>query len=95
MVGLIPLFAVKTLDPELLERVPEFKKCLEWHLNYRPDLASLVSYWDIAAVFCNRCSKVIQLADSSSRLSRTGAARAGSPARLDVEAREVAAEPVN
>jgi hypothetical protein len=48
MVGLIPLFAVETLDPELLERVPEFKKRLEWYLNYRPDLASLVSRWDIA-----------------------------------------------
>jgi hypothetical protein len=48
MVGLIPLFAVETLDPELLERVPEFKKRLEWYLNYRPDLAALVSRWDIA-----------------------------------------------
>ncbi len=45
MVGLIPLFAVETLDPELLEQVPEFKQRLEWFLNYRPDLASLVSRW--------------------------------------------------
>ncbi len=46
MVGLIPLFAVETLEPELLDRVPEFKRRLEWYLNYRPDLASLVSHWD-------------------------------------------------
>lgn len=46
MVGLIPLFAVETLEPELLERVPEFARRLEWFLNYRPDLASLVSHWD-------------------------------------------------
>jgi hypothetical protein len=46
MVGLIPLFAVETLEPELLERVPEFKRRLEWFLKYRPDLASLVSHWD-------------------------------------------------
>jgi hypothetical protein len=46
MVGLIPLFAVETLDPELLDRVPQFKRRLEWFLNYRPDLASLVSHWD-------------------------------------------------
>jgi hypothetical protein len=46
MVGLIPLFAVETLDPELLQRVPNFKRRLEWFLKYRPDLAALVSHWD-------------------------------------------------
>ena len=46
MVGLIPLFAVETLEPELLERVPEFAARLEWFLDYRPDLAQLVSHWD-------------------------------------------------
>ncbi|MCG3119684.1 MAG: hypothetical protein ALAOOOJD_02192 [bacterium] len=45
MVGLIPLFAVETLEPDLLDKVPEFKQRLEWFLNYRPDLASLVSRW--------------------------------------------------
>ncbi len=45
MVGLIPLFAVETLEPELLEQLPEFKQRLEWFLNYRPDLATLVSRW--------------------------------------------------
>jgi hypothetical protein len=46
MVGLIPLFAVETLEPELLARVPEFKRRLEWFLDYRPDLAALVSNWN-------------------------------------------------
>ena len=46
MVGLIPLFAVETLEPELLEKVPEFKRRLEWFLSYRPDLAALVSHWN-------------------------------------------------
>jgi hypothetical protein len=45
MVGLIPLFAVETLDPDLLEQVPEFRQRLEWYLNHRPDLARLVSRW--------------------------------------------------
>jgi hypothetical protein len=45
MVGLIPLYAVETLEPDLLAQVPEFKKRLEWFLNYRPDLAALVSRW--------------------------------------------------
>jgi len=48
MVGLIPLFAVETLEPELLDRVPEFKRRLEWYLAHRPDLASLVSHWNEA-----------------------------------------------
>jgi Glycosyl hydrolase family 63 C-terminal domain len=45
MVGLIPLFAVETLDPELLEKVPGFNRRMEWFLTYRPDLAMLVSRW--------------------------------------------------
>ena len=32
MVGLIPLFAVETLEPELLERLPGFKRRLEWFI---------------------------------------------------------------
>jgi hypothetical protein len=45
MVGLVPLFAVETLEPELLEKVPDFKRRLEWFLAYRPELAALVSHW--------------------------------------------------
>jgi hypothetical protein len=45
MVGLIPLFAVETLEPELLEKVPAFTARLNWFLNYRPGLAALVSRW--------------------------------------------------
>lgn len=45
MVGLIPLFAVEVLDDELLQRVPEFTQRLDWFLNYRPDLAALISRW--------------------------------------------------
>jgi hypothetical protein len=46
MVGLIPLFAVETLDPELLEELPDFSGRLQWVLDYRPDLARLVSRWN-------------------------------------------------
>jgi hypothetical protein len=45
MVGLIPLFAVEILDADLLARVPEFAARLQWFLEYRPDLAALVSRW--------------------------------------------------
>jgi hypothetical protein len=45
MVGLVPLFAVETLDPDLLKRLPAFTARMEWFLNHRPDLAMLVSRW--------------------------------------------------
>ncbi|HEX5000384.1 MAG TPA: glucosidase [Terriglobia bacterium] len=36
MVGLIPLFAVDTLEPELLRRLPNFKRRLDWFIANRP-----------------------------------------------------------
>jgi Mannosylglycerate hydrolase MGH1-like glycoside hydrolase domain len=45
MVGLIPLFAVEVLEPELLERLPGFAKRLEWVLANKPHLAESVSRW--------------------------------------------------
>jgi hypothetical protein len=38
MVGLIPLFAVETLEPEALDKLPDFKRRLEWFIDNRPDL---------------------------------------------------------
>ena len=45
MVGLIPLFAVEVVDQAVLDKLPEFAARLKWFLNYRPDLAKLVSRW--------------------------------------------------
>ncbi len=47
MVGLMPLFAVETLEPELLAKVPRFTRRLEWFLQARPDMANLVSRWSV------------------------------------------------
>jgi hypothetical protein len=41
----MPLLAVETIEPELLEAMPGFKSRLEWYLGNRPDLASLISRW--------------------------------------------------
>jgi hypothetical protein len=46
MVGLIPLFAVETLEPQTLDKLPGFKRRMEWVLNHRPELARLVSRWN-------------------------------------------------
>ncbi len=45
LLGLMPLLAVETIEPELLEAVPGFKMRLEWYLATRPDLAALISRW--------------------------------------------------
>src|SRR6266403_5125178 len=45
LVGLMPLLAVETVQWQLIEALPGFKSRLEWYLEYRPDLASLVSRW--------------------------------------------------
>ncbi len=45
LVGLIPLLAVETIEPDLLERLPTFRAAMEWFLTNKPDLASLVSRW--------------------------------------------------
>jgi hypothetical protein len=36
MVGLIPLYAVDTLEPEILERLTNFKRRLDWFIAHRP-----------------------------------------------------------
>ncbi len=46
MVGLIPLFAVSTVESDILDMLPDFHRRLEWFLTNRPDLASLVSRWE-------------------------------------------------
>ncbi|MCA9680442.1 MAG: glucosidase, partial [Myxococcales bacterium] len=43
MVGLIPLFAVESLDAKHLERHPLFRERMEWFLDNRPDLASSIT----------------------------------------------------
>jgi hypothetical protein len=46
MVGLIPLFAVETLEPEALKRMPDFKRRLDWFIENRPDLTESVACMD-------------------------------------------------
>jgi hypothetical protein len=48
IVGLIPLFAQQILEPEVLDLLPAFSARMQWFLQHRPKLASLVSNWHIA-----------------------------------------------
>ncbi len=44
IVGIIPLFAVEVLEQADIDRLPGFRKRMEWFLKYRPELGRLISY---------------------------------------------------
>jgi hypothetical protein len=50
MVGIIPMFAVEILEDDIFLQQKEFVGRLNWFLNHRPDLASLVSRWNEKSV---------------------------------------------
>jgi len=43
LVGLVPLFAVQTLEPGLLERVPNFTRRIQWYVENRPELTAKIA----------------------------------------------------
>jgi hypothetical protein len=43
IVGLLPLMAVETLQPQLMERLPNFKRRLDWFVANRPELSKNVA----------------------------------------------------
>ena len=45
IVGIIPLFAVEILTPDLLRQLTDFTQRSQWVINNRPDLSALVSRW--------------------------------------------------
>ena len=47
IVGLIPMFAVEIIDHETLEKLPNFRTRMDWILKNKPELANLVSHWEV------------------------------------------------
>ncbi|MCG3211217.1 MAG: hypothetical protein FOGNACKC_04856 [Anaerolineae bacterium] len=47
LVGLLPLFAVDTLEPEILESMPDFNRRLHWFINNRPHLSGNMASIDL------------------------------------------------
>ncbi len=43
IVGVIPLFACEIIESEVIDRLPGFKKRLNWFMKHRPDLAHYIS----------------------------------------------------
>eukprot|EP00794_Sanderia_malayensis_P014393 gene14393-15892_t len=51
MVGLVPLFACHVLEDGVIQKLPGFKKRLDWFLKNRQDLASQISYMSTGAEY--------------------------------------------
>jgi len=72
IVGLIPLFAVTTLEPELLDRLPNFKQRLEWFISNRPTLKRNVACMESQGIGARRmlalCYATIDRLESQDRL---------------------------
>ena len=73
MVGLIPLYAVETLDPAQLAKVPAFARRLEWFIDHRPDLTAGVACMRTPGRGERRLFSIV----SPDRLRRDPAADAG------------------
>ncbi|MGH7771285.1 MAG: MGH1-like glycoside hydrolase domain-containing protein [Candidatus Binatia bacterium] len=82
MVGLIPLFACETLDSEVIDRLPGFKRRMQWFLENRPELGDHVETQTtddlrvrrfLSLVNCNRLRYVLRyMLDENEFLSPYG-----------------------
>ncbi len=74
MVGLIPLFAVTTLEPDLLDNVPAFKARLEWFIANRPVLKKNVACMETRGVGARRmlalCYATLDRVETGDKLRR-------------------------
>jgi hypothetical protein len=61
MVGLIPLFAVEVLEPELIARLPGFQRRMQWFLDNMPGFAAHV---DQSQSSPNGVRRLLSLVDS-------------------------------
>ncbi|MEH2321854.1 MGH1-like glycoside hydrolase domain-containing protein [Nostoc sp.] len=82
MVGLIPLFAVTVLEPEILNQFPGFKRRMEWFIRNRTELKNNVACMEtpgvgarrlLAIVYGSKLKRLLQrLFDSNEFLSLHG-----------------------
>ncbi len=59
MVGLVPLFAVETLEQNMLERFPGFRKRFEWFINNRPNLQKNIACLDKTGMGASRLLAIV------------------------------------
>jgi hypothetical protein len=103
IVGLIPLFAVDTIEPSVIEQLPGFRKRMEWFVQHRPDLSENVASFSREGVGLRRLLSVVgkarlvrvleKMLDETEFLSPYGIRSVskyheGHPFRLQVDGRE-------
>jgi hypothetical protein len=49
IVGIIPLFACEVLEQSVIDRLPGFRKRMEWFIKHRPDLARHITHCEASA----------------------------------------------
>ncbi len=54
LVGLIPLFAIQTLDPDLLAQLPEFTNRMQWFITHHPELTHNVACMETCGLDARR-----------------------------------------
>ncbi|MEH2363431.1 MGH1-like glycoside hydrolase domain-containing protein [Nostoc sp.] len=59
IVGLIPLFAIESIEPDTLKMLPGFKKRLEWFIQNRPDLRQNVACMETKGVGARRLLAIV------------------------------------
>src|SRR5438105_14287548 len=82
MVGLIPLFAVETLDSEIVDSLPQFKRRMQWFIENRPAVGEHVeiktkqgdgTHWFLSSVNRERLQRVLRyMVDEQEFLSPHG-----------------------
>ncbi len=61
LVGLIPLFAVTTLEPATIDALPGFKERMEWFIENRPDLCKNVACMQTPGVGQRRLLSIVNV----------------------------------
>jgi hypothetical protein len=59
MVGLIPLFAVETLEPEVVDKLPGFKRRMQWFIDNRPALSEHIELQEKAGGGTRRLLSIV------------------------------------
>jgi hypothetical protein len=62
MVGLIPLFAVETLEPEVMDRLPGFMRRMQWFIDNRPEFRTHVDAVTLAGGRVRRLLSIVNRA---------------------------------
>jgi hypothetical protein len=70
LVGLIPAFAVETIDADVAQELPSFTRQRDWYLRYRPKLAVLVSRWNTPGADDTRLLAIARAFRSSKVMAR-------------------------